>query len=263
MEPTMEKKSERLEVRLGYEEKQTFTEACENQGDTPSGAVRRFISGYVRRSDEDVLSSAWRGAAKRQGWKPVAFLVIFVAVTTVFWLLVKQYFTISDDQIFSLRDRNGDGQLEYSEHGLAPSLDGSPNGVLRVLDLDASGTISRNEFRSKGRMVYAVESQPDTVIGSEGETVAMTMVEFDIMAERIKSGTYQGAVINAGELDRLVVWYADGSNSVWEGSVDIDAEAELKIQADRVTFPKSVNIEYGDDESITARRGKEINVSNQ
>jgi len=38
----MEKKSERLEVRLGYEEKQDFTEACENQGDTPSGAIRRF-----------------------------------------------------------------------------------------------------------------------------------------------------------------------------------------------------------------------------
>jgi len=47
METGMEKKSERLEVRLGYEEKQTFTEACENQGDTPSGAVRRFINGYV------------------------------------------------------------------------------------------------------------------------------------------------------------------------------------------------------------------------
>lgn len=62
-----------------------------------------------------------------------------------------------------------------------------------MLDLDGSGTISRNEFISKGRMVYAIESKPDTVIGSQGETVAMTMVEFDIMPERIKSGTYQGA----------------------------------------------------------------------
>ena len=252
----MEKKSERLEVRLGYEEKQTFTEACENQGDTPSGAVRRSISGYVRRYDADVLSSAWRGAAKRRGWRPVAFLIIFAVVAAVSWLLAKQYSTISDDQIFSLRDRNGNGQLEYSEHGLAPSRDGSPNGILRVLDLDASGTISRNEFRSKGRMVYAVESNSDTLIGSEGETVAMTMVEFNIMPERLKSGIYQGAVINAGELDRLVVWYSDGSNSVWEGSVDIDAESELIIHADRVTFPKSVDIEYNDDDSITARRGE-------
>jgi len=239
----MEKKSERLEVRLGYEEKQTFAEACENQGDTPSGAVRRFINGYVRRSDEDVLSSAWRGAAKRRGWKPAVFVGVFTAIGAVFWGLSNWVPSMTDDAIFYARDINGDGQLEYSEHGLAPSFDGSPNGVLRVLDLDGSGTISRKEFIAKGRMVYAIESKPDTVIGSEGETVAMTMVEFDIMAERITSGTYQGAVINAGELDRLVVWYSDGSNSVWEGSVDIDAEAELKIHADRVTFPKSVEIE--------------------
>ena len=122
--------------------------------------------------------------------------------------------------------------------------------------MDASGTISRNEFRSKGRMVYVVESNSDTLIGSEGETVAMTMVEFNIMPERLKSGIYQGAVINAGELDRLVVWYSDGSNSVWEGSVDIDAKSELIIHAARVTFPKSVDIEYNDDDSITARRGE-------
>ena len=252
----MEKKSERLEVRLGYEEKQTFTEACENQGDTPSGAVRRFISGYVRRSDEDVLSSAWRGAAKRRAWKPVVFLAIFAVIAAVFWGFSNRFPTMTDDAIFSARDINGNGELEYAEHGLPPGLDGSPNGVLRVLDLDGSDTISQKEFKAKGRMVYAVESNDDTLIGSEGETVAMTMVEFDIMPERIKSGTYRGAVINAGELDRLVVWYSDGSNSVWEGSVEINTGSELIINADSVTFPKSVNIEYGDDESVTARRGK-------
>lgn len=101
----MEKKSERLEVRLGYQEKQTFTEACENQGDTPSGAVRRFINGYVRRSDADVLSSAWRGAAKRRGWKPVMFVAIFAAVVGAFMWLVEQKPFVSDDTIFSVRDK--------------------------------------------------------------------------------------------------------------------------------------------------------------
>lgn len=250
------KKSERLEVRLGYEEKQTFTEACENQGDTPSGAVRRFINGYVRRSDEDVLSSAWRGAVKRRGLKPIAFLAVFGVIAAVFWGLSNHFPTMRDDRIFSVRDINGNGELEYAEHGLGPALDGSPNGVPRVLDLDGAGTISRKEFIAKGRMVYAVESKDNTLIGSEGETVAMTMVEFEIMPERIKSGTYQGAVINAGDIDRLVVWYADGTNSVFEGNVHIVSESELKVLSDRVTFPKSVNIEYGDDESVTARRGK-------
>ena len=125
----MEKKSERLEVRLGYEEKQTFTEACENQGGTPSGAVRRFINGYVRRSDEDVLSSAWRGAAKRRGWKPAVFVGVFAAIGAVFWGLSNRVPVVTDDAIFSARDINVNGELEYAEHGLAPALDGSPNGV--------------------------------------------------------------------------------------------------------------------------------------
>ena len=53
-----EKKSERLEVRLDYQEKQNFVDACDTQEDTPSGAVRRFIKRYVRRSDKDLLHSA-------------------------------------------------------------------------------------------------------------------------------------------------------------------------------------------------------------
>lgn len=78
-----EKKSERLEVRLGYQEKQNFVEACDTQGDTPSGAVRRFIRGYVRRSDDDLLSSAWRGAAKRRSLRP-AILFSFLSLSRVF-----------------------------------------------------------------------------------------------------------------------------------------------------------------------------------
>ena len=61
-----EKKSERLEVRLGFQEKSEFVEACETQGDTPSSALRRFIRGYVRRADADLFASAWRGVGKRK-----------------------------------------------------------------------------------------------------------------------------------------------------------------------------------------------------
>ena len=252
----MEKKSERLEVRLGFQEKQEFVEACDLQGDNPSGAVRRFINGYVRRSDDDVLSSAWRGSFKRRTWRPMALLTISLIIGVTLWAVAQNSSMLSDEEIFSLRDRDGDGQLDHSEHGLVLNSDGSPNGVMKVLDLDASGTLSQKEFISKGRMVYAIELKDDTMIGSEGETVPMTMVEFKILPESIKSGTYQGAVINAGELDRLVIWYADGTNSVWEGSVGIESGSDLMIYADRVTFPKSVRIEHGENESITARRGK-------
>ena len=235
----MEKKSERLEVRLGYEEKQNFTEACENQGDTPSGAVRRFINGYVRRSDEDVLSSAWRGAAKRRAWKPIAFTAIFAAIATLFWGLSNHVPVETDGAIFSARDINGDGQLEYSEHGIPPGLNDAPNGVMRVLDLDADGKISRKEFVQKGRMVYALEDDLKNAEANETKG-GMALVEFEIGKERSKTGTFVGATINADEIDRLVIWTNVGAPMVMEGEVAIASGLDgiIELQADIITKHK-------------------------
>ena len=232
-----EKKSERLEVRLGYQEKQKFSDACDTQGDTPSGAVRRFIKGYVRRSDEDLLSTAWRGAVKRRGWRPLIFALLFIIITGFFWGGSNRLSLVSDDAIFSARDRNGDGQLEYAEHGIPPGLDGAPNGVMRVLDLDASGAISRSEFVKEGRMVYFV--QEETPDGSIDNTKGMTFVEFKFTKERATLGRYEGAKINAQGLDRLVVWPLEGLPMVMEGRVSIASGIEnLELQADTVTMPE-------------------------
>lgn len=218
----MEKKSERLEVRLGYQEKQNFNEACELQGDTPSGAIRRFISGYVRRSDGDVLSTAWREAATRRGWKPLIFLLGASAILATFWAMSQNYTAASDDAIFTERDRNNDGQLEYAELGLPPGLNGAPNGLMRVLDLDASGTVSRAEFLREGRMVYTATGQRSDDNRTETDQ-GPTLVEFKFSKERLQSGTYVGDVINANGIDRLVIWPANGSPTVMESPDEITA----------------------------------------
>lgn len=62
-----EKKSERLEVRLGYQEKSEFVEACDTQGDTPSSALRRFIAGYTKRADGELMGEAQRRLMRRYG----------------------------------------------------------------------------------------------------------------------------------------------------------------------------------------------------
>lgn len=62
-----EKKSERIEVRLGYSEKQDFVEACDTQGDTPSSALRRFIAGYTKRADGELMGEASRRFFRRYG----------------------------------------------------------------------------------------------------------------------------------------------------------------------------------------------------
>jgi len=237
MEDVMEKKSERLEVRLGYQEKQTFTEACENQGDTPSGAIRRFINGYVRRSDADVLSSAWRDAAKRRAWRPAAFLTIFVAIAAMFWGFSKRMPVETDDAIFSARDVDSDGVLTSTELEVPTNDDGEPHGVMRVLDIDGSGALNKDEFVSEGKMVFMLRSENNAPIKKEDMPVAMTVVEFKFSKDDTRLATYRGAIVEADKFDRLVVWKADGTNSIWSGNVGISSkEGALKLKYDTVTY---------------------------
>lgn len=219
----MEKKSERLEVRLGYEEKQTFAEACENQGDTPSSAIRRFISGYVRRSDEDVLSTAWRGAAKRRAWRPIAFIAVFAAIAAAFIYTAKVKPFTSDDTIFSTRDKDGDGELRG--HELAHNE--VTQGFLRIMDLDNSGGISRQEFQSKGEMAYVLSGLKDSSESHKPikDTYA-TLIKFHIQTERVQSGTYQMGGLIKG-LDRAVFWHEGGGLSVLEGPVQVEIGEEF------------------------------------
>ena len=63
---TREKKSERFEVRLPFSKKQGFVKACEDQGDTPSNAVRRFIDSYIRRADADEMKAMTRAPRSDQ-----------------------------------------------------------------------------------------------------------------------------------------------------------------------------------------------------
>ena len=233
----MEKKSERLEVRLGYQEKQAFTEACDTQGDTPSGAIRRFINGYVRRADADLLSSAWRSAATRRGWKPAALVTIFAVIAAVFLGISKRSLVHSDDEIFSSRDLNRDGQLENAEHGIPPGSNNTPNGVMRVLDLDSSGTISREEFVGKGVMAFALVEAASADMENKNNQEVTTLVEFEFSKERTRSVAFSGQKVNSDGIDRLVVWPNVGAPLVMEGEVAIATGLDgiIEFQADTIT----------------------------
>ena len=81
------------------------------------------------------------------------------------------------------------------------------------------------------------------------------MVEFKIGLERVRSGTYKNAIINAEELDRLVIWYGNDTNSVFEGSIEISTGLEgLVVKSDTVTFPASISVEEGEGKNVIARR---------
>ena len=247
-----EKKSERLEVRLGYREKTDFVEACDTQGDTPSSALRRFIRGYVRRADADVMSSALRGATRRRGLGLTAStLLIAVILIGTPLVLNRSPVQMSDTEIFAARDLNGDGELQRNEHGLPATPTGEPNAVMRVLDLDWSGTISRAEFVAMGRMVFALDNSKESVLAKDDP--AMTLVQFTFEDTETRSGTFEVFSINAGDMDRFVIWYADNTNTVFEGDVAINSDGDFVINSDKVTLPASVKVQQEEGQT-TAKR---------
>lgn len=248
-----EKKSERLEVRLGYEQKSNFVKACETQGDTPSSALRRFIRGYVRRADADLMASAWRGLFRKRG-AAIAFGTIgAVAAAVIIWggIQFASNRPLTDDAIFSARDLNRDGVLQAAEHSLSNVQADEPNGVLKVLDLDASGTISRQEFVARGRMVFA--DVPDASVLPTGESPRMTFVEFEFGKDGMLLNMFRNSIINAGDLDRLVLWYADGTSATFDEGVGIRSDGTLTILSDTATFPASMTVETTNDHATVIR----------
>ena len=182
MTRTTEKKSERMEVRLGHQEKQAFVDACDLQGDTPSGAVRRFISGYTKRADGDVMGEANRRLMRRYGVGAVAALVLVAGLGgTAFWAASANASRFMGQAEFAALDLDGNGSLTADE--LGPRAD----DLLRVLDINGMPGVQRVEAVSQGRMAYMVGgsvSMIRTETGaeldwSEGRPPAR-LVEFDL-----------------------------------------------------------------------------------
>jgi len=210
----MEKKSERLEVRLGYEEKQTFTQACENQGDTPSGAIRRFIKGYVRRADADLFASAWRGLRRRKlVLGGLAALTSAAVIAFGFGLYSFQASKNYADSpihydVFANFDANNDGILQVGD--IAPT----DHHIHKVLDIDGNPGISISEFWANGRMLYG-ETASENIIFDNAKNGTVHVREFEkrfVVAFDFRKKSPQIAVYkyatdkSTDNYDRTVVW---------------------------------------------------------
>ena len=155
-EKKWEKKSERFEVRLPYSEKEAFTRACENHGDTPSRAVRRFINGYIRRADADALKMAFvafKAVGKRNWVKVCSGLAVLVLMfgfgsAKLFNNRVSAY--NAQYGFFGQFDKNQNGLIEIGE------ISDNDEHLHAVLDIDNKKGISPKELFETGVMVYAV-----------------------------------------------------------------------------------------------------------
>lgn len=194
-----EKKSERLEVRLGFQEKSEFVEACETQGDTPSSALRRFIRGYVRRADADMFASAWRGLGKQKyilpaciaalglivfgGWsvlKPAPNLIEKTDMEALTQALEpprtnpEKSDRLTGQAAFDAAKAAGPRPEPEIDFGTFERLDKNKDGILtrgeilpsdhhihRLLDIDSEDGIAPQEFYPRGNMQYKIAESWD------------------------------------------------------------------------------------------------------
>lgn len=222
-----EKKSERIEIRVSHSKKQAFNTACEDSGDTPSGALRRFIDGYIRRADKDAFSDGLRamGRMAKRRWLPLTAAAAA--------LLISGYFTgkalrpdvqdgpivtaSTDDfppinyTLFAAYDKNANGVLDLGE------VAENDEHLHRVLNLDGEAGIAPSEFYAKAVMIwqYVKEKNVETGLDDSGmPTTSMidvrdtVVVDFDLTDENqpvIKTRTpVMGDVLSVSEFKEIL-----------------------------------------------------------
>lgn len=146
---TFEKKTERLDIRVSHKKKEEFTQACEEQGDTPSNAVRRFITSYTRRANHD----NFRAALRAFPWRRTAAASIAILSLGFSALILNGYLsslkeTLIADTVFKVYDENKNGLLDLGE--ILPD----DIHLHRVLNIDGQDGISRDEFYTHATMVW-------------------------------------------------------------------------------------------------------------
>jgi len=165
-----EKKTERLDIRLSHSKKQDFTQACENQGDTPSDAVRRFVATYIRRANRDEVASVIRFSPWKRGAVWAASLLIAGLIGTTIWgISSSRHSATLTAQLFDIYDENKNGLIDLGEI--------SPDDfhLHRVLNIDGQDGISSEEFQAEGLMTWSfVESDNFKIIKNEVDLLKQT-----------------------------------------------------------------------------------------
>jgi len=183
MSERKEKKSERLEVRLPYSKKQAFVEACEQQSDTPSNAIRRFINSYIRRSDNDALGH-WAGSLKRR-WFPVTALTaaLLGVMSLAYWQLnnASETDSFSHEALYKSYDSNNNDVIDIGEI----SVQDNEKQLFEILDFNGDDVIDRDEFLAKGDAAWMYKKS-DPEIDEENNSVttqtdgAINYIQYDL-----------------------------------------------------------------------------------
>lgn len=150
-----QKKSEKLEVRLPHETKQTFLAACRAQGQNASEVLRGFITAYIQRqADAGHETAEDLRQLLRRVWKiPAAVLATLSATLTLaIFGLTPSGAQSSAEKQFQRLDSDADGAVaavEFQDNYMPVANDRArriSDNRFSAMDADGDGVISREEY---------------------------------------------------------------------------------------------------------------------
>ncbi|MEM9840480.1 MAG: hypothetical protein AAF830_15175 [Pseudomonadota bacterium] len=257
-----EKKSESLEIRLPYSQKQAFMEACRERGVTASDTLRQFIAADLDAQDAPPGSKTWTARVRNNPFKTAAG----AAGAALAAAALGASPSFADDQVFDRFDGNADGIVSYAEfmdqlsaaagnggvsiselgmeiRNAAPDTDtlavppappGTPpqpteayESLFRKLDQDHSGGLTPKEFEGDGRIVRRTDELID-VNGSKGRMVGLEVTTYDV--------TDKGSIsVGRSALSKIID--ADASDRELEKAYAELEDEILEMESNRPTPP--------------------------
>ena len=165
-----EKKSESLDIRLPYQQKQDFMAATKQKGETASQALRQYIAAYIEEARleenpnkvQEITMTLARHRLKSIATAATAAIGVFSIAALP---------SAADSTAFEALDKNSDGVITEGE--IAPGYDAD---IIAKLDTDGSGGVSQDELEAAGNRIEIRGS--DIKTGEDGEEITHKVIKF-------------------------------------------------------------------------------------
>lgn len=172
-----EKKSESLDIRLPYQQKQEFMAATRQRGETASQALRRFIATYIEEARLAEHSNPVQEITMTLSKHRLKTLLTAASAAAGVFAFTAMP-SAADDSAFAKLDANKDGVLTAGE--IAPGAD---DEFFAILDKDGSGTITPDEFESEVKLVSVTRVNDSGEETEDGKNIRKEVKVFKISAD--------------------------------------------------------------------------------